>query len=162
MAWSSPNGTSVPMTEAACEERLDGRRHLDRAQRLLQPVGAPGAHEHARLHERADALFEEEGRPLRALHEQGLQRPHRRVITEKGVEELVGARRGQRIDAELSVVCLGAPGVLVLRTIVDEEQDARGGEALHQRVHQRLRLGVDPVQVLEHHDDGLHLALPQE
>ena len=36
------------------------------------------------------------------------------------------------------------------------------GRLVHQAIEQRLRLGVDPVQVLEHQQQRLLLALPQQ
>jgi hypothetical protein len=39
--------------------------------------------------------------------------------------------------------------VLVLRPVVDEEEEPRLGQALDQSVEQDLRLGVDPMQILE-------------
>ena len=42
------------------------------------------------------------------------------------------------------------------------EQDARGREALDQAVEQRLALGVDPVEILEEHEERLDLTFPQE
>jgi hypothetical protein len=50
--------------------------------------------------------------------------------------------------------------VLILGTVVHQEQQARGPEVLHQAVEQGLGLAVDPVQVLEDHQQRLHLALP--
>ena len=52
--------------------------------------------------------------------------------------------------------------MLVLRAVVDQEEDASRGQALHQAIEERLGLGVDPVQVLEHQQEGLSLALAQE
>ena len=43
----------------------------------------------------------------------------------------------------------------VLGAIVDEQQHARVGDAVGQQVEQRLGLRVDPVQVLEDHDDAV-------
>jgi hypothetical protein len=39
---------------------------------------------------------------------------------------------------------------------------AGGGQALHQAVQEGLRLRVDPVEILEHEQQRLHLALAQE
>ena len=69
---------------------------------------------------------------------------------------------GKRVDPELRVVGLAAPAVLVLRPVVDEQQEAGRGQALDQAVEQRLRLAVDPVQVLEDDEERLHLALAEE
>ena len=62
----------------------------------------------------------------------------------------------------MRVVRLAAPAVLILRPIVDQQQEVGRRQALDQAVEQGLRLGVDPVQVLEHQQQGLHLAFPQQ
>jgi hypothetical protein len=49
--------------------------------------------------------------------------------------------------------------VCVFRAIVHQQDDARAREALHQTVEERLRLAIDPVQVLEDQEQRLHLAL---
>jgi hypothetical protein len=54
------------------------------------------------------------------------------------------------------------PAVLILGAIVDQQQQAGSGQALHQAIEERLGLGVDPVEILEDQQEGLHLALPQE
>ena len=50
----------------------------------------------------------------------------------------------------------------VLGAIVDEEQHWCCGQALHQAVEQGLRLRVDPVEILQHQDERLDLALAKE
>jgi hypothetical protein len=50
----------------------------------------------------------------------------------------------------------------VLRPVVDEQQHPGGGEALDQAVEEDLRRVVGPVEILEHQQQGLHLALPEE
>ena len=52
--------------------------------------------------------------------------------------------------------------MLVLGAVVDQEQEPGRRQALDQAVEQRLRLGVDPVQVLEDQQQRLHLALAQQ
>jgi hypothetical protein len=52
--------------------------------------------------------------------------------------------------------------VLVFRAVVDQQQDPSGRQALHQAVEHGLRLGVDPVQILTHQEQRLHLAFPQQ
>src|SRR5690349_10652506 len=54
------------------------------------------------------------------------------------------------------------PGTFVLRPVVDEKQDRRGREVLDQMVEKGLRLGVDPVQILEDDHERLHLTLPEQ
>ena len=52
--------------------------------------------------------------------------------------------------------------MLVLGPVVDEEQDAGSGQAVHEAVEQCLGLGVDPVEILEEEKQRLDLALPEE
>ena len=84
------------------------------------------------------------------------------VGAEDGVQQRLGARAGELVDAELGVVGLVRPGVPVARPVVDEQEHAGRGQARHQRVEEGLRLGVDPVQVLERHEERLDLALAEQ
>ena len=43
----------------------------------------------------------------------------------------------------------------VLRPVVGEEKKSCGREALDQAVQDRLRFGIDPVEILEDHEEGL-------
>jgi len=52
--------------------------------------------------------------------------------------------------------------VAVLGAIVDEEHEARRGQAVDEAIEQGLGLTVDPVQVLEDHNQRLDLALAQQ
>ncbi len=83
-------------------------------------------------------------------------------LAEQGFQELVALSGGERVEPELAVVGLAAPAVPVLRAVVDEEQEPGRRQALDQAVEERLRLGVDPVEVLEDDQERLDLALPQE
>jgi hypothetical protein len=67
------------------------------------------------------------------------------IIAQQGVQELVGTGRRQGIEPQLRVIRLAAPAVLILRPIVDQEQQACRWETLDQAVEQGLRLSVDPV-----------------
>ena len=64
----------------------------------------------------------------------------------------------QRVESDLGIGGLAPPAVLVLRAIGNEEQEASRREALDEDVEARLRLGVHPVEVFHHHEQGLHLA----
>jgi Double zinc ribbon len=72
-----------------------------------------------------------------------------RISAEKRNEELFGTFWRKRIDPELTVVGLTAPGVAVFRAVVDEQYEARCRETIDEVVEQALRLAVDPVQILE-------------
>ena len=46
--------------------------------------------------------------------------------------------------------------------VVDEQEQPSGWETLNQAVEEGLGLRIDPMQVLEHQDERLHLALAQQ
>ena len=81
---------------------------------------------------------------------------------QEGLQEVVGTRRRQRVEPELRVVGLAAPAVLVLRAVVDQQQQAGRRQALDQAVEQGLGLGIDPVQVLKDQQQRLHLTFAQQ
>ncbi len=148
--------------DARGQDRLRRRRDLQRLHGPGQTIGAALAHEGLRLHEGPHALFEEERVAFRALDQESPERIEFGVGAEERLEELSGALGRQWVDAKLGVVRLAAPGVLILGPIVDEDQDARGGQALEQRVEEGLRLAVDPVEVFEDQEQGLDTALGEE
>ena len=84
------------------------------------------------------------------------------VVPQQGLQECLGARRRQRVEPQLRVVGLAAPAVLVLRAVVDQQQEPGRRQALDQAVEQGLRLGIDPVQILKDQQQRLHLALAQQ
>jgi hypothetical protein len=54
------------------------------------------------------------------------------------------------------------PTVLVLGPVVNQQQDRRGRQALDETVEQGLGLGVNPMQVFEDQQEGLHLGFAQQ
>jgi hypothetical protein len=42
--------------------------------------------------------------------------------------------------------------MLILRAVVDQQQELGRGQALNQAVEQGLGLGIDPVQIFEHEE----------
>jgi hypothetical protein len=84
------------------------------------------------------------------------------AISQQRLQKLIRARLGQRVEPELRVVGLIAPAMLVLGAIIDEHQQPGGGQTLDQTIEQRLGLGIDPVQVLEHQAERLDLAFAQQ
>ena len=50
----------------------------------------------------------------------------------------------------------------VLGAVVDEQKHAGGREALDQAVQEGLGLGIEPVEILEHQQQGLRLAFPEQ
>ena len=52
--------------------------------------------------------------------------------------------------------------MLVLRPVINQQQEPGGGQALDQAVQQGLGLGIDPVQILEDQQQRLHLTFTEE
>ncbi len=80
----------------------------------------------------------------------------------KGLQECIGTGGRQRIQAQLRGGGLTAPGVLILGAVVDQEQEPGRRQALDQAVEQGLGFGIDPVQILTHQQQRLHLAFAQQ
>src|SRR6185436_19642429 len=104
----------------------------------------------SRLDQRADALLDKERIALGALDQQALERVQARIGPEEDLEQHLGTLPWQRVDPEPGVDGLVAPVMRILEPMADEHQETGAGEALDQAVEQRLRLTVDPVQILEH------------
>jgi hypothetical protein len=85
-----------------------------------------------------------------------------RIIAEQDVEQLLGGLDGQGIQPHLTVDRLAPPGVLVLRPVVHQQEQPRGSEGVDEGVEQRLGLAVDPVEVLEDHEQRLLARFPQQ
>ena len=142
------------------QDHLDSRRDLDRLDRPRQTIRAALPGQRPRLHQRADALLDEEGIP--ASDQQSLEGLQRRVIAQESCQELARALGRERVEPQLTVVGLVPPAMLVLGPVVDQQEKPGRGQTLHQAVEQGLRLGIDPVQVLEDHEHRLPLALPEQ
>jgi ABC-type thiamine transport system ATPase subunit len=52
--------------------------------------------------------------------------------------------------------------VLILGPVVDQEQEPGSRQGLDQAVEQGLGFGIDPVQILKHQQQRLHLAFAQQ
>src|SRR5215813_4810440 len=148
--------------DAGGEDGLRRRRDLPRLRGLGDPVRPTLPDEDLGLDKRPDTFFQEKRIPLGATNQGPPERLEGRILAEQGRQQLLGTLGRQGIDAELEVVGLAAPPVLVLGSVVGEEQDTGGGQTLHETVEQRLGLGVDPVEVLDDQQHGLDLALPEE
>ena len=139
--------------DARCEHRLDGRGHPDLAGRPREPVVTTIADEHARLDRRSHAFLQEERVTAGAFDQRRLKPGRGNLTSHEDIEEGVRTLRRERVEPKLRVVTLVAPGVLVLGTIAEEKQNTATRDALDQGLEHRLRLGVDPVEILEEHGD---------
>jgi hypothetical protein len=128
--------------DARRQHRLDRGRDLDRLDRLRQPIPAGRAIQRLRLHQRPDGLFQE--KRVAALDEELLERRQVGTVAEEGIQELPGALGRERVQSHLAVGRLAAPGVLILGTVVHEQQQARRAQALDQAIEECLGLAVDP------------------
>jgi hypothetical protein len=52
--------------------------------------------------------------------------------------------------------------MLILRPVVNKEQESCGREARNELIEDGLSLGVDPVEVLEDEQQWLDLAFPEQ
>ena len=110
---------------------------------------SPLAHERVGFRQRLDRLLQEKWIPFGSLDQERLESMQLGVMAEKRIEKHVRVLRRQRVEAELTVGRLVAPGVLMLRAVVDQKAEPRGREALDEAVEERVRLGVDPLEILE-------------
>jgi hypothetical protein len=76
-----------------------------------------------RLHECPDRLLQEER--VAALDEELLERREAGIVAEQRLQQLAGALGSKRVEPHLTVRRLAAPAMLVLGTIVHEQQQAR-------------------------------------
>jgi hypothetical protein len=85
-------------------------------------IGARRSDQHPGLHQGARALLQKEGIAFGASDEELLQRRKAGVVAEEGLQQFVGARWWQRVEPQLGVIGLAAPGVLILWAVVHQEQ----------------------------------------
>ena len=106
--------------DARRQHRLDRRGHLDREDRVRQPIPSALPYQQLRLHQGPNGLFQEERVP--AVDEELLERCNGKIRAEERVQQLTRAVHGERVQPHLRVVRLIAPGMLVFGTVVREHQ----------------------------------------
>ena len=112
-------------------------------------------------HQRPHGLLQKEGVPLGLLDEERREPLEPGVLAEEAPEEFARTLGRQRVKALLRVGRLAAPAVLILGAVVDQEAESGRRETLDEAVEERLRLGIDPVEVLHHEQYGLDLRLAE-
>ena len=103
------------------QDGLHRGRHLQRRSGLGEAVRAPLADQNLCFNQRANALLEEEGIALGLLDQEVLDRLQLGGIPYQSLQELLGGLDREWVEPELSVIGLTAPGVLILRAVVDEQ-----------------------------------------
>ena len=165
----------MPITEAACRSRFSsgGSRSI-RAARIVCTVAGTCSASTGRVSRYAprSPASAPVSTSVRTVSSRKNGLPRFTSICVSGASPGSGAEQrrqqfrralgGQGVEPELGVGRLAPPAVLVLGAVVHQEQEAGGAKALHEAVEQGLGLAVDPVQVLEDHQQRLHLALPQQ
>jgi hypothetical protein len=139
--------------DARCQHHLDRGRSLDGLEGLRQPIPAALPRQRLRFDQRPHGFLEEERVP--AIDQDPLERFQRGLVPQERVQHIPCALGWKCVQPYLVVGRLAAPGVLVLRAIVHEQEHARRSKAVDQAIEQRLRLAVDPVQILEDQQQGL-------
>src|SRR5262249_46701221 len=148
------------LIDARGKQRLGGGRDLDRLDGSSQPIFASLPGQFLRSHEGSNRLLQKGRVP--APNEELLERRKAGVVSEQGIQQLSRALDRKRVESNLTVEGLAGPGVLVLGPVAHEQQELRRADAVDQRVEDSLTLAVDPVQVLEDHDERLLSRLPQQ
>ena len=148
--------------DARGEHGLHRRGHLQASRLGREAIGAALADEHPGLDEGAHELLEEERVAAAPLDQELAERPERAVAPDQRVEQLARGRRREGLDRELREAGLARPVVLVLGTVVHEQQEPRGVHAPEERVEEGLGLGVDPLEVLEHQQQRLVVGLLED
>ena len=136
---------------------LDGWRGPAPGDRPRSPTRMPVSDQ------RAHALFQEEGIALRALRSgAACERRQAGVVSQERLEEFVGTGRRQRVQPQLRVVGLAAPAVLVLRPVVDQQQERAVGR-LSTRLSSSAWVSVSiQCRSSKTSSERLHLALAQQ
>ena len=123
---------------------------------------APVAKKRALFEQRLHDLFHEERVALRLLDDHALERRQLAAVIEQRHQHLVATLHAERVEAELRVVGLVAPVVGELRPVIHQQHDPRSANRIGEQVQQRARSVVEPVQVLEDHDERLVQAFAQQ
>src|SRR5262249_48571269 len=120
------------------------------------------ANKNINLHQRTNALLQEERVPVGPSNQELLECPQTRVVPQQCLQQFISALRRQRIDAELSVVRFAAPTVLVLRPVVDQKQKPRRRNT-HKQLYKKSRgLTIDPLKTFDDHNQRLNRALSKK
>ena len=106
------------------------------------------------------------------LHEEGIARCFREdevaklgghvTFGEDGLDEFGARRQGELIHPDVCVGGSARPAVGILRPVEEDEEDRCIRKPADEVVEELLRGRVDPVEILDHEDKRLPLALPDE
>ena len=143
------------MVNPTGQNTLDRRRDMDLIEWPGKGEATHAVDQDTVVKQRPDHFLHEKGRALCFLQDElfeGLERSGRNrpiCFVKKRGQELFGIFQTQRVKSELAVVGLTSPLVSVFRSVVDQQQHRRGGQALTQAIEKGLRAFVQPLQVLK-------------
>src|SRR5712691_2775700 len=84
------------------------------------------------------------------------------AVSKQDRKQLLGILLSQGVKPQLGVVGLVSPVMAILGTIIHQQQDASRCKAFAQEIEKRLRLVIQPVQILKDEDKGLVEALAHQ
>src|SRR5262249_10819239 len=143
-------------------DALHRGRDMDLHGRSPQPILAALTAQYSLLSQGLDHFFHEKRRAFGLLQHQPLEPRETGVGPQQKGEQFFGLRSAQRRKSELSVIGLTAPLMAVLGPVIHQHQEAGTGHTLTEQIEKALRLGIDPVQVLENENERLIETFPQE
>ena len=139
------------------QDQLHRGGNLDRLDRPGQSIRAALTEERPSFHERLDAFLDEER--IAALDQEVPEWLQPRVVAQEGMQKLARTLGRERVEPQLGVRGLAPPTMLVFGPIIGEQEQPDRGQALDQAVEQRLCRRIDPLQVLDNHQERLNPAL---
>jgi hypothetical protein len=144
------------------QDGLYCRRNVDRVERPGESILPALSYQDVGFQERSHAFLKEQWISPGPGEEKRLERLKRGIRPEQRQEQLVAALARKCVQTELRVIGLATPPMLVVRPVTHEQQDPCGGDAFDQGAQQRLGLLVDPVEILDDHEEWLHPALAEQ
>ena len=130
--------------EARRQQRLHRRWYLNRCECFGQAIG-PRSPTNTWVFTKVRHSPPTKRSCLGCARSSGLSAIPNRRPSQEALQQDLGARGQQGIEAELGVIGLRPHSVPVPGAIVEQEEQAGGEQTFHQAVKARLGLGVDPV-----------------
>lgn len=125
--WRRRFSSGRTPVDARGQNRLDGTRYLDGREILRETIVSAFASQHVGLAQRADTLLDEERVAVGSFDQEPSEWLKSGIVPDQGSEQFLRVLGRKWVDAELRVVGLARPPLMVLRAVVDEKHEAVGG-----------------------------------